>query len=288
VRALKPRADAELQGRVGIATGLVVVGDLIGAGAAQEQAVVGETPNLAARLQTIAEPDSVIIAASTRRLTGGLFEYENLGAVVAKGFAEPVVLGRGESALDSRFEALRSGKTPLIGREEEVDLLLRRWQRAKSGEGQVVSISGEPGIGKSRLTAALQDRIAHEDAADGTLLRGRRQEWHARIAAAPERLPTPRPRGRSWSLRRSSRLAVVLLIRPSSASPRAAQAASGYRGGRAALLKPSTSFENSPASRGVIAPLATPCCISGNQRCGPIPALMPRKTAWIRNYRLCL
>lgn len=164
VRALKPHADIELHIRVGIATGLVVVGDLIGAGAAQERAVVGETPNLAARLQSIAGPDSIVIAASTRRLTGGLFDYEDLGGVEAKGYAEPVRAWcvRGESTLASRFEALRSGETPLVGREEELDMLLRRWQRAKGGEGQVVSIAGEPGIGKSRFTAAVEDRLLDE------------------------------------------------------------------------------------------------------------------------------
>ena len=164
VRALKSPVNAELQSRIGIATGVVVVGDVIGEGAAQEHGVVGETPNLAARLQSVAEPDSVVIAASTRRLTGGLFDYEDLGTVAAKGFAEPVRAWRvrDESALASRFEALRSGEAPLVGREEEIELLLRRWQRAKSGEGQMVAISGEPGIGKSRLTTALQDQIAHE------------------------------------------------------------------------------------------------------------------------------
>jgi class 3 adenylate cyclase len=157
------QSPEHLQVRVGIATGLVVVGDLVGTGAAQEQAVVGETPNLAARLQAIAKPDSVIIAAGTRRLTGGLFEYEDLGTVEAKGFAQPVRAWRvrGESTIDSRYEALRSGETPLIGREEEIELLRRRWQRAKSG-GEVVLLSGEPGIGKSRLTAALLEEIASE------------------------------------------------------------------------------------------------------------------------------
>jgi class 3 adenylate cyclase len=130
------QAQERLQVRVGIATGLVVVGDLIGSGEAQERGVVGETPNLAARLQAMAEPDSVLIAASTRRLTGGLFEYADLGAVEAKGFAEPVHRWRvlGESATESRFEALHgTGETPLVGREEEIELLLRRWAQAKEG-----------------------------------------------------------------------------------------------------------------------------------------------------------
>jgi class 3 adenylate cyclase/tetratricopeptide (TPR) repeat protein len=161
---LSTSAGAPLQVRIGIATGLVVVGDLIGAGAAQEQAVVGETPNLAARLQALAEPGAVVIASNTRRLTGGLFEYRDLGAVAVKGFAESVpawqVLRVGTA--DSRFEALRATTTPLVGREEEIDLLVRRWQQAKNGDGQVVLISGEPGIGKSRITQALAERLSAE------------------------------------------------------------------------------------------------------------------------------
>jgi predicted ATPase/class 3 adenylate cyclase len=161
-----PAPEEPLRVRIGVATGLVVVGDLIGAGAAQEQAVVGETPNLAARLQALAESNAVVIAQGTHRLTGGLFEYENLGAVEAKGFAKPVLAWRvvGESAVENRFEALHplGGETPLVGREEEIELLIRLWQRAKSGEGQVVLLSGEPGIGKSRITAALHQRLAGE------------------------------------------------------------------------------------------------------------------------------
>jgi class 3 adenylate cyclase len=124
-------AAERLRVRIGIATGLVIVGDLIGAGAAQEQAVVGETPNLAARLQAVAEPNSVVIAASTRRLIGGLFEYEDLGAVDAKGFAEPVRAWRvrSESTIGSRYEALRSVQTPLVGRDQELDLLRRPWEQ---------------------------------------------------------------------------------------------------------------------------------------------------------------
>ena len=151
--------------RVGIATGLEVVGDLIGAGPAQEQSVVGETPNLAARLQTLAEPDTVVIAAGTRRLVGDLFEYKDLGGVEVKGIAGPVPAWRvlRPSAVESRFEALHgSALTPLVGRDEELDLLLRRWARAKAGAGQVVLISGEPGIGKSRIAAAMEERLAAE------------------------------------------------------------------------------------------------------------------------------
>src|SRR5215472_8215864 len=151
-----------LQARVGIATGLVVVGDLIGEGSAQEQSVVGETPNLAARLQTLAEPNTVFIAASTRRLVGNLFEYRDLGAIEVKGIAEPVPAWQvlRPSAVVSRFEALRgSTLTQLVGRDEEIELLLRRWARAKTGEGQVVLVSGEPGLGKSRITTELEQRL---------------------------------------------------------------------------------------------------------------------------------
>ena len=150
--------------RIGIATGLVVVGDLIGAGAAQERGVVGETPNLAARLQALARPGTLVVADSTRRQIGTLFEIEDLGPQPLAGFAEPQPAWRVvcESGVVSRFEALRSGTTPLVGRDEELDLLLRRWQQAKTGEGRVVLVSGEPGIGKSRLTAALSQRIETE------------------------------------------------------------------------------------------------------------------------------
>jgi class 3 adenylate cyclase len=157
--------SVKLEARVGIATGLVVVGDLIGEGSAQEQLVVGETPNLAARLQTLAGPDAVIIAAGTRRLVGDLFEYRDLAAVEVKGIAGPVPAWQvlRPSGVESRFEALRgSALTRLVGRDEEIDLLLRRWARAKAGDGQVVLISGEPGIGKSRITAALEERLHAE------------------------------------------------------------------------------------------------------------------------------
>jgi len=157
--------SVKLQARVGIATGLVVVGDLIGEGSAQEQSVVGETPNLAARLQALAEPDTVVIAASTRRLVGELFECRDLGAVEVKGLPEPAPAWQvlQPSAIASRFEALRGlALTPLIGRDEELDLLLRRWARAKAGDGQIVLVSGEPGIGKSRITAELEGRLRAE------------------------------------------------------------------------------------------------------------------------------
>ena len=156
-------AAERLQVRLGIATGVVIVGDLVGSGEAQERGVVGKTPNLAARLQGLAKPDSVVIAASTHELTGGLFEYEDLGAVEVKGFAEPVRAWRvrGESAVESRYEALRRGsaEAPLVGRNPELALLLERWSRAMEGEGQVILLEGEPGIGKSRLVRALRERM---------------------------------------------------------------------------------------------------------------------------------
>ena len=156
---------AALASRVGIATGLVVVGDLIGSGEAQERGVVGETPNLAARLQEMAPANAVLVAESTRRLVGDLFDYHDLGPVRIKGLAEPVLAAQvlGESTVENRFEALRSATlSPLVGRDEEVQLLLRRWARAKDGEGQIVLISGEAGIGKSRIVAALQERLEPE------------------------------------------------------------------------------------------------------------------------------
>ena len=165
VAGLDTVAAAPLQVRVGIATGLVVVGDLIGQGASQEQAVVGETPNLAARLQALAEPGTVVIAPSTRRLTGGLFEYADLGAVELKGLGAPVMAARvvRGSAAESRFEALHGRElTPLVGRDEELALLQRRWQQAKAGEGRVVVLIGEPGIGKSRLAQAMLEEPAGE------------------------------------------------------------------------------------------------------------------------------
>jgi predicted ATPase len=154
----------ELNVRLGIASGLVVVGDLIGAGAAHERGVVGETPNLAARVQALAEPGTLVIADSTRRQIGALFKIEDLGLRTLAGFAERQRAWRiiGESGVLSRFEALRSEATPLVGRDEELDLLSRRWEQAKTGAGRVVLVSGEPGIGKSRLSAALSRRIQGE------------------------------------------------------------------------------------------------------------------------------
>jgi predicted ATPase/class 3 adenylate cyclase len=163
VGGLKTRAP--LQTRVGIATGLVVVGDLIGSGASQEQTIVGETPNLAARLQGVAEPNSVIIAESTRKLLGNLFELQVVQAKDLRGIPEPVQAWAAlrASSAKGRFEALRAtGLTALVGREEELELLVQRWSKAKSGDGQVVLLSGEAGIGKSRLIVALLERLATE------------------------------------------------------------------------------------------------------------------------------
>ena len=165
VPKLKTAAGVPLQVRVGIATGLVVVGDLIGSGEAQERGIVGETPNLAARLQALAEPNMVVIAEGTRRLLGDLFELQDLGAKDVKGIAGPVRAWAAlrASSVESRFDALHTtGLTALVGREEEFELLLRRWSQAKTGQGQVVLLSGEAGIGKSRLTAALLERLAGE------------------------------------------------------------------------------------------------------------------------------
>jgi predicted ATPase/class 3 adenylate cyclase len=159
------KTHAVLQTRIGIATGLVVVGDLIGSGASQESAIVGDTPNLAARLQGIAEPNSVVIAESTRKLVGSLFELEDVGPQELKGISGPTRawMALRPASVEGRFEAMHgSGLTDLVGREEELDLLMRRWSKAKFGTGQVVLLAGEAGIGKSRLTAALLERLASE------------------------------------------------------------------------------------------------------------------------------
>ncbi|MCP3395529.1 AAA family ATPase [Bradyrhizobium sp. CCGB12] len=165
VHSLASAHGETLAARVGIATGPVVVGELIGEGAAREETVVGDTPNLAARLQALAEPDTVVISARTRELIGGLFELTELGMQILKGFPVLVRPWRvvGEGAAESRFEALHgTGLTPLVGRENEIGLLLEHWERAKDGEGQVVLLTGEPGIGKSRLVRALRGRLDDE------------------------------------------------------------------------------------------------------------------------------
>jgi class 3 adenylate cyclase len=159
------KTQALLQTRIGIATGLVVVGDLIVSSESRERGIVGETPNLAARLQAIAEPDTLVIAESTRTLLGNLFELQDLGTRYLKGIDGPVRAWTAlqGSSVDSRFEALHAGDlTSLVGREEELELLLRRWPKAKTGEGQVVLLSGEAGIGKSRLTATFLQRLTGE------------------------------------------------------------------------------------------------------------------------------
>ena len=162
-----PALSDTVRVRIGIATGLVVVGEPIGTGESRQQTAIGETPNLAARLQAMAEPNSVVIASGTRRLVGDLFEYRELGAIVVKGIALPVPAWQvlRPSVVESRFEAMRTATlSPLVGREEELDLLQRRWARAKSGEGQVVLVSGEAGLGKSRIAATLQECLAAEPA----------------------------------------------------------------------------------------------------------------------------
>jgi len=154
-----------LAARVGIATGLVMVGDLVGEGPAQEQTVIGETPNLAARLKALAQPGSVVISQATRRLVGDLFELADLGPVRLKGFAKPLAAWRveGEGRAEGRFEALHGQHlTPLVGREHELGILLERWAWAKDGDGQVVLLSGEPGIGKSRVVRTLREHFGDE------------------------------------------------------------------------------------------------------------------------------
>jgi len=157
------QAPERLQLRIGIASGLVV-SDLTRDGSARGQTIVGETPNLAARLQTLAEPDTIVLDDSTRRQIGTRFEVRDLGPQALKGFAEPQSLWRvlAENRTLGRFETLRSGTTPLVGRDEEIELLLRRWTQAKAGRGRVVLISGDPGVGKSRLAATLAERIADQ------------------------------------------------------------------------------------------------------------------------------
>jgi class 3 adenylate cyclase len=143
-----------LASRVGIATGLVVVGDLIGSGEVQERGVVGETPNLAARLQEMAPPNAVLVAESTRRLIGDLFDYRDVGAITIKGLSEPILASQvlNESIVENRVEALRSATvSPLVGRDEEVQLLLRRWAQAKDGEGQIACFPARPASANREL-----------------------------------------------------------------------------------------------------------------------------------------
>ncbi len=162
VGAQRAPDGAALAARVGIATGLVVVGELIGAAEAQERAVVGDTPNLAARLQAAAPPGGVVIGHGTQRLIGAMFALDELPPLTLKGIAEPQRAWRvvGERRVEGRFDAMHAGgMVQMVGREQELALLLDRWQLAKSGEGQAVILSGEPGIGKSRIVMALRERL---------------------------------------------------------------------------------------------------------------------------------
>jgi len=165
VAALKTRAGQPLAVRIGIATGLVIVGNITGRGALREHAVVGDAPNVAARLLVLAEPGTIVVAASTRRLLGDLFRLRDLGQHEVKGIAEPVAAWavEGLSASESRFESVRMSRlTDVVGRDQEINVLMQRKHLAWKGEGQIVLISGEPGIGKSRLAAAVTERIAGE------------------------------------------------------------------------------------------------------------------------------
>lgn len=164
VAALARHPGRVLRARVGIATGLVVAGDLKELGISADHAVVGDALPLAAGLVELAEPGSVVISATTRRLVGALFTYRDLGLLQLKSAADPVEVWQilGESSTTSRFEALRSEPAKLIGREEELSLLKRRWHQIKNGEGRTVLIYGEPGIGKSRLAFALQQSIKED------------------------------------------------------------------------------------------------------------------------------
>jgi predicted ATPase/class 3 adenylate cyclase len=165
VRTLRPGADVPMRCRVGVATGMVIVGDLVGAGEVPDHGIVGDAPDLAVRLRSSAQPDTVTIEPTTWRLIGDLFNCRDLGALDTNSDTEPIRrwLVLGESIVASRFEALRGSKlTPLVGREEEIDLLLRRWARAKAGDGQIVLVWGEAGLGKSRIIAALEERLHTE------------------------------------------------------------------------------------------------------------------------------
>jgi class 3 adenylate cyclase/predicted ATPase len=185
IQSLAACKAGTLSVRVGIATGRVVVGDIVGEGASQEAAIVGEAPNLAARLQAIAEPNTAVVDNMTHSLAGGLFESANLGAQALKGFSAPVTSWRitGSRPVASRFEATRMrALTPFVRREEEIGVLDRRWRRSCSGEGQVVLLSGEAGIGKSRIVSAFMERL---DGQPYTSLRYQCSPYHINSALYP-------------------------------------------------------------------------------------------------------
>jgi class 3 adenylate cyclase/predicted ATPase len=165
VARLRTDVGAALQVRIGIATGTVVVSELLFSEISAEQAIIGETPNLAARLQTLAEPGTILICPSTRQLTGGYFNYRDLGPLALKGWSRPITAAQvlGTSGVEGRFEAMHANKLPsLFGREEEIDLLLRRWRQATREEGRVAVLTGEPGIGKSHIALALNELLQNE------------------------------------------------------------------------------------------------------------------------------
>lgn len=164
VGAIEAPDGTRVQARIGIATGLVVVGEIIGTGMAQERTIVGETPNLAARLQALAGPDCIIISESTQRLLRGLFEVTHTGEHELKGFSRPLPAWRvcGEASVESRFAAIRARHLPLVGRAHEMGLMRERWHLARQGEGQIMTVTGEAGIGKSRMIEALQQELEAE------------------------------------------------------------------------------------------------------------------------------
>jgi len=164
-RATTPAQGVRLEARIGLATGVVVLGDLVREGATQENAAIGETTNLAARLQTMAEPGTLLICPETHRLLGVLFDYRDLGRQDLKAFARAVHVHQvtGANKVESRFDARHpSGASPMLAREEELELLLRRWEQAKRGRGRVALLTGEPGTGKSRLMRAVDEQLASE------------------------------------------------------------------------------------------------------------------------------
>ncbi len=166
VKNMKAADGTPLATRIGIATGVVIVGDLIGSGATQEAAVVGETPNLAARLQGVAEPNQIVLPKETQRLLGNTYTLRSMGDQALKGISGSVeaFVVEGEASVESRFAARQSGTlTPIVGRDREIELMLERWALARSGQGQLLIVSGEAGIGKSRITRAVIDEIGRDD-----------------------------------------------------------------------------------------------------------------------------